>query len=83
MKNSYEPLGTAVAIKVTSSPEQIVAVAAAVNTTPLMFAVKLAAGGVSIRTWITLPGASQVVVPVSLMVILLKKVSVVKAVVGV
>ena len=44
MKNSYEPLGTAVAIKVTSSPEQIVAVAAAVNTTPLMFAVRLAAG---------------------------------------
>ena len=57
--------------------------AAAVNVTPLILEVKIAAGGLSTRTSITLLKASQVVVPVLLIVFLLKKVSVVKKVVAV
>ena len=44
---------------------------------------QIAAGGLSTKTEITLPARSQVVVPVLLIVILLKKVSVVKKVVTV
>ena len=68
-------------MKITSSPLQIVAVVAAVTTLPLILADRVAAGGVSTNTEITLLNASHVVVPVLLMVIRLKKVSVVNRVV--
>ena len=46
----------------TSSPEQIVAVVAAVSTDPFTLAVKIAAGGLSTNTDIVLPGSLHVVV---------------------
>ena len=61
----------------------MVAVAAAVITLPFTLADKVAAGGVSTSTEIVLLKSSQVVVPVLLLVIRLKKVSVVKKVVAV
>ena len=72
------------AIKATSSPAQMVAVAGAVRVTPLMLLVNIAAGGLSTEICTTLLNASQAKPEPSVLIVLrLKKVSVFKAEVGV
>ena len=77
------PAVTGDAENIISSSTQMLSVPDATVVTPLCTADKVATGFNSTCILITLLGASQVVVPVLLTVILLKKVSETKTVVGV